>query len=629
MKLKLYFYLFFLLGIIATASISNLLNISGGINRMVIFVFSMFFLIVSDNLFNNTSKKKSNIIVEPEGCISNNLNEKLFNITEIMGFDTQQLLWISQDRLITFDKLANTIYEIEKFSEQNAASSQEISASISELTNLIKDINIKVYGIDDYTEKSINWLQENNKTIENIGVYIINLVDVMSTAIENNNDLKTYSIKINEIIEYIREISSQTNLLALNAAIEAARAGEAGNGFSVVASEIRKLAEQTDEAIMTIEEVVQGILKKILTSNEAMDVIGTKIEDVKEVIGEITSVSSEIGDVLIGVRNDITKLSDVSRTQKKLSDDIEVITEAVAVAIEETHKCTHESLASVDFQISKNAQMFDKCNDINLQSESLQKIAITLKKENEVIFGVNPFIEPHSIKKSFVPILDGVCKSVGLKARIIIVRNYDALSDALEKGIIDVGWFSPFAYVDAKEKYNVRLLVTTKVGKKSTYNGYIISRKDSGIKVLSDLKGKIFAYVDKKSASGYLYARNHIKSTGIDPDSLFEKIIFLGNHDNVINAVLQKDVDAGATFDEAFSNAASRGMPINELNIVARTDDIPRDVLATRDDISEQLYNKLKDAFVTFDAFNGIEAMISGFQDIRDEHYNIVRSLNG
>jgi methyl-accepting chemotaxis protein len=233
-----------------------------------------------------------------------------------MGFDTQQLLWISQDRLITFDKLANTIYEIEKFSEQNAASSQEISASISELTNLIKDINIKVYGIDDYTEKSINWLQENNKTIENIGVYIINLVDVMSTAIENNNDLKTYSIKINEIIEYIREISSQTNLLALNAAIEAARAGEAGNGFSVVASEIRKLAEQTDEAIMTIEEVVQGILKKILTSNEAMDVIGTKIEDVKEVIGEITSVSSEIGDVLIGVRNDITKLSDVSRTQK-------------------------------------------------------------------------------------------------------------------------------------------------------------------------------------------------------------------------------------------------------------------------------------------------------------------------
>jgi len=485
-----------------------------------------------------------------------------------------------------------------------------------------------VIEIEKHSETSIDMLHKNKETIDSISVFIRGLSDLIKVAEDNNVELQSSSNKINEIVDYIRKISSQTNLLALNAAIEAARAGEAGRGFAVVASEIRKLAEQTDEAITVIEEVIKGILTKITASNKAMGQIGDKMDEADQVVKESSAVIHEIGKVLGDVRANIGELTKVSSAQKQTTLEIEKAVEDVTTAVEETHNITTKSITLVETQNRKNEEMLSYSRRISEVAERLQKEAVNLKKDNEIIFGVNPFISPMQIRKMYVPILERVAKTMNKKARTIIVKSYEALSDGVENNVIDIGWFSPFAYVNAHDKCSAIPVVTPKVSGKASYNGYIIARKDGSVKTMNDLKGKRFGYVDASSASGYLYARDSMKKSKLDPDRIFSKVDFLGNHDNVIEAVLSGEVDAGATYNEAFDAAKLKGLDVESLVIISKTEDIPKDVLAARKDLPVELIDALKTAFVSFDDYEGIETKVQGFIESHDHHYDVIRNLN-
>jgi phosphate/phosphite/phosphonate ABC transporter binding protein len=641
MNSKIKFYLAVIIGIIAIQGITYVIKVPAFGSFLFPVIGCLIIVYLADRILNNDNRikqqnklnKTNNTETAPKLTSTKNdmkdgLDDKLFNIAENMGFDSQQLLWLSQDNINTFEKLAKISYEIERYSEQNAANSQEINASINELADTASNLNSSVIEIEKHSETSIQMLDNNKEKISSIGGFIKSLTDVIMIALDNNTQLRSSSTKINEIGDYIKKISSQTNLLALNAAIEAARAGEAGKGFAVVASEIRKLAEQTDNAISVIEEAVENILDKIEISNQAMGEISKKMNNVDCVVQESSTVIDGISTILKDVKTNLTDLTRLSFIQKNTAMEIEKAVEDVAYAVEETHNVTYKSIQMVDLQNKKNKEILIYCNKISEVSESLQEEAANFKKDNEIIFGVNPFLEPQSIRKMYVPILERVCASIGYKARIIIVRNYDALSEAIERGIIDIGWFSPFAYVNAHEKCGVKPVVTPKVGGKSSYNGYIIARKDGNVKSINDLKGKSFGYVDKNSASGYLYARDSIKNNNMNPDTIFNKVIFLGNHDNVINAVIQREIDAGATYNEAFEKAKVSGVPVHELNIISKTEDIPKDALAARKDMPEDTIEMLKKAFIDFNNYEGIETKVQGFIESTDSQYDIIRKLN-
>ena len=579
---------------------------------------SILILVAVDALFGKKGGK-------PHSVQQNDLGEHLFQVAETMGFDSQQLIWLSNDNIKTFEKVAKISYEIEKLSEQNAASSQEINASINEFAGACINLNSGIIKIEDHSKNSIEMLNKNEQTIRSIGSFILDLTSVIQVASDSNLELKESSAKINEIVDSIRKISSQTNLLALNATIEAARAGEAGKGFSVVAGEIRRLAMQTNDAISVIEGVVRNIVDKIETSNTAMTEIGDKMKNVDVIVTESSQIIQEINSILKDVQNAISDLTQESVIQKNTAAEIEQTVENVAEAVEKTHDVSCSAIEMVNIQQKKNETILSFCNKIGETAEMLQQDAMAFKKQDEIIFGVNPFVEPDRIRKTYVPILEQVCDSVGLKCRTLIVRSYDALSESVEKSIIDVGWFSPFAYVNAHETCGANVLVTPKVQGRCSYNGYIVARKDGRVHSLNDLKGKTFAYVDKKSASGYLYARDMIKQNHMNPDTIFEKVVFLGNHNNVVNAILAGEVDAGATYDEVYNQARADGLFRDELIIVARTEEIPKDALAARKDMPAALVEKLSSAFV---AFSGADTTVQGFVRSEDKAYDIIRRLN-
>jgi hypothetical protein len=106
---------------------------------------------------------------------------------------------------------------------------------------------------------------------------------VMDSVKEANNAMK----ETDEVLNFIKEISSQTNLLGLNAAIEAARAGENGKGFGVVAEEIRKLSKNSSEAVKGVHDILQKIVKSV-------DKISREIKDTSEATEEQAAATEQI-----------------------------------------------------------------------------------------------------------------------------------------------------------------------------------------------------------------------------------------------------------------------------------------------------------------------------------------------
>ena len=205
------------------------------------------------------------------------------------------------------------------------------------------------------------------------------------------------------------------------------------------------------------------------------------------------------------------------------------------------------------------------------------------------------------MRAEFEPLTQYLSDSIGQKVTLYIAKDYGDLRKQMENGTVDIGSFSPFAYVDAERGGKIRIIAQSILDGSATYRGLIVTRKDSGLKTIADLKEKRFAFVDPKSASGYVYPRAMLMEKGINPDNYFKETIFAGNHDKVIAAVLAGRVDAGAIYDGALGVAQRSGVAIENLVTLASSDPIPHDAIAVRIGLDDDLVKKTQLALISLD----------------------------
>jgi phosphate/phosphite/phosphonate ABC transporter binding protein len=216
----------------------------------------------------------------------------------------------------------------------------------------------------------------------------------------------------------------------------------------------------------------------------------------------------------------------------------------------------------------------------------------------ELKFGFTPVLSEAEMKEEFQPLMDYLTKSTGIEVTLYIAKTYGDLREQMEAGKVDIGSFSPFAYVDAVTGGKIKIIAQSILDYSAFYKGLIITKKDSGISGLADLKGKRFAFVDPKSASGYVYPRAMLIEKGFDPDKFFGETIFSGGHDKVIIAVLDGKVEAGAIYDGALAIAKGKGLKTEDLTAIASTDPIPHDAVVVRSDLDDVATKKIQKALI-------------------------------
>ena len=156
-----------------------------------------------------------------------------------------------------------------------------------------------------------------------------------------------------------------------------------------------------------------------------------------------------------------------------------------------------------------------------------------------------PDEDPQELLRKYKPFADYIAKEVGVKVKFVPVLDYAATVEGLAANRLDIVWYGGFTSVQAVERAKgaTRLVMREE---DASFKSVFVTRTDSGIKTLADLKGKTFAFGSVSSTSGHLMPRHFLRAAGVDPERDFRKFGFSGAHDATAAWVEAGRVDAGA-----------------------------------------------------------------------------------
>lgn len=196
---------------------------------------------------------------------------------------------------------------------KNLADSTTDQASVlEELTASILSVSDQVKLTAENASKANQRSKEAEKNVEDCNRQMQSMIQAMA-------DIKEGSAKISDIIKNIESIAEQTNLLSLNAAIEAARAGEAGWGFSVVAEEVRSLAEESAQAAQNTAKLITKSIETVENGTSIVNATARSLSQVVSNTSEITGIISEIADA---AREQATAIEQINTGFEQMSDAV-------------------------------------------------------------------------------------------------------------------------------------------------------------------------------------------------------------------------------------------------------------------------------------------------------------------
>ena len=210
--------------------------------------------------------------------------------------------------------------------------------------------------------------------VQRIAAALLEIKDDFSKVNHQGEDLSKRAHDIMEIVTTVAQISDQTNLLALNAAIEAARAGEMGKGFTVVAQEIRNLAEDSKNAVKTINEGLLAFIADVTKMIEQVANQFHRLEDSNKTLDAVAKDNEKATDEITKVAKKIIELVDaLSSEAQKISDVFQNIHSLAAIA-EENSAASQEMSANVVQYSSRIGDLIDYIQQLdsltgNLKSE--------------------------------------------------------------------------------------------------------------------------------------------------------------------------------------------------------------------------------------------------------------------
>ncbi|MBN2237211.1 MAG: MCP four helix bundle domain-containing protein [Bacteroidales bacterium] len=298
-KSKLYFGLILLIGLGVSMIMSLVILI--GIKRSIKSITRLIQKIASGNLSTQIEERGNKDFGEVQRGLQI-LSEKFSNILEL----SQQA---ANNITLTSIELNTNAITISDGSNQQAASVEELAASMEQILSTVKENTSNALAAQEISSQLVNDVKLGSTNVTNT-----------VTAIQS----------IASKISLIGDIAFQTNILALNAAVEAARAGEHGKGFGVVASEVGKLAERSKAAALEINNLSQSGVDLAIKSNQILNQFVIEIEKTTALVSDVTNASLQQNTGINEVNSSIQLLNIIAQQNAASSEEMASVSEQLA-----------------------------------------------------------------------------------------------------------------------------------------------------------------------------------------------------------------------------------------------------------------------------------------------------------
>lgn len=242
---------------------------------------------------------------------------------------------------------------------------------VIDISNRLMEISERIKTVSSHSQDCLNFTNNGNNTIRS-AISQIELINSNSSKLSNAMSiLEKKSTEIGEITAIINSIAEKTNLLSLNASIEAARAGDSGKGFSIIASEIRILAEQSKDSIIKINKIIEEVQNEVKNTTF---ITNESNSSVSEGIGIITTAGEIFGKILTSVN----EISNYSNSVSNNVNDIYNNSQDVVLSINKTKEAS-EAISKASQDVAAASQQENATlEEINTIAETLYNMSAKL-----------------------------------------------------------------------------------------------------------------------------------------------------------------------------------------------------------------------------------------------------------